>query len=139
MVSLFGGFNKIKTIVYVIVIVGVSVLWILNVRHEQARSRDIQRIADVLIIENAFEQMFQHDRSYSVAAYNGCDEEGMSIRRCQLRDYYLDINTMRDPGGFDYTITKVPTETSYEVSFWLEIDHEDFSKGKHVITPEGIN
>ncbi len=138
MISLFSYLKNLKIIASFLIVIGIAALWIWGVRYEQARARDLQRMADALIIQTAFEQMYQHDRSYGLAAYNGCDEAGMSVRRCQLRDYYLDINILRDPGKYDYNVTEVPTETSYEITFWLEKDHDDFAKGVHTISPEGI-
>jgi hypothetical protein len=121
-----------------IVIIVVMILWFWRIGIEQSRARDIQRMSDAMVIQTAFEKMFQHDRSYANAAVKGCDQVGMSIRRCGLREYYKNINQIFDPGKFDYVVTKVPDKTTYEVTFTLERDYEGLTRGDHTITPEGI-
>ncbi|MBU0707790.1 hypothetical protein KKG41_05465 [Patescibacteria group bacterium] len=132
------SFNKTKIIVIVAVIIVVSAGWIWWIAHENKRSRDIERLRHAHIIQNAFEQMYQHDRSYEAAAERGCSEEGQSVRKCQLRDYYKDMPKLYDPGNKDYVVTQVPSRDNYEVTFWLELGYGDVEKGEHKISPEGI-
>lgn len=132
------GSLKVRVVVYCLILAGVMVLLFLRVGYEQARARDLRRVADALIIRQAFERMYLHDRSYSAAADHGCDKTGVSVRQCNLRAYYREINELVDPGKHDYVISQVPSETNYEVSFWLELDHRDIAKGLHKITTEGI-
>ncbi len=131
-----GLIIKISLIIVVFIVIGA--LWLWGIKHEEARARDMQRISDALIIHTAFEKMYQHDRSYAAASDHGCEEAGESIRRCKLRDYYRDINVLKDPGRTDYVVTVVPTEKNYEVTFWLEKNHAGLNKGSHTISPEGI-
>lgn len=134
-----SGFSKTKIIIIVAIIIIIFGLGQILIAYEKARSRDIERVGDALLIHMAFERLYQHDRSYAAAAENnGCETIGQLVTQCRLHDYYQDINKIVDPGKYSYQITQVPTETSYEVSFWLEIGHKDLTKGRHTIIPEGI-
>ncbi|MDP3964764.1 MAG: hypothetical protein Q8Q20_03885 [bacterium] len=132
------GFQTTRIIAGVAIILAVSLWWWWAIGQEQAQTRDIQRTHDALIIQTAFEQLFQHDRSYLGAAEGGCEEIGVSVRRCRLRDYFRDINQLADPGKYDYIMSVVPTKTEYEVTFQLERGYGDLKAGQHTISPEGI-
>lgn len=132
------GSLKVRLVIYCLVLAGVLTLLFLRVGNEQARARDIRRIADALIIRGAFERMYLHDRSYIAAADHGCDKAGVSIRQCNLRLYYREINELVDPGQQDYIVSQVPSETNYEVTFWLELDHSGLAKGRRTVTADGI-
>lgn len=121
-----------------LVILIVAGLWWWRIGIEQARARDIQRVSDAIVIQTAFEKMFQHDRSYAKAAVKGCDQIGLSVRRCSLRDYNIDINQVFDPGKYEYVVSQVPDQTTYEVTFTLERNYEGLARGAHTITPGGI-
>ncbi len=133
------GSLKVRLVVYCVIIAGILTVLFLRVGYEQARARDLQRIADALIIRGAFERMYLHDRGYAAAADHGCDKIGVSIRQCNLRTYYREINELVDPGKREYVVTQVPSATNYEITFQLELDHPNLAKGKHTVTADGIH
>ncbi|MDD5567388.1 MAG: hypothetical protein PHH01_04305 [Patescibacteria group bacterium] len=138
MKAIWRWFLRARIFVPILLIVAVFALWQYAIAHEKARSRDLRRISDALTIQTAFEKMYLHDRGYTAAAEDGCEEIGQPVQQCNLHDYYREIDELRDPGKYGYVISKVPNRDGYEVTFQLEISHHDLKKGQHTISQEGI-
>lgn len=132
------NYFKIRLLVYAFVVLALSGVAIWRIQVEQGRTRDVQRVADALRIQAAFEKLYLHDRSYAAAAEKGCEVVGQSVRRCRLRDYEEQIAELTDPGDFDYVVSRVPDRENFGVTFTLEHAHKSLAKGEHTISAEGI-
>ncbi len=104
---------------------------------ERARVRDAHRITDMVRVQYAFATLYQQKASYADAAA-GCSTVGSLVSSCALAAYFPSIASLKDPGSFKYTVSAVPTETDFGVTFTLERGYETLSKGKHVVTKDGI-
>jgi hypothetical protein len=105
---------------------------------ERATARDSQRVADMARLQVGFLLLFNRTASYAAAAVNGCDAVQKPVRTCHLSQDFSTISSLRDPRGGDYLVTKVPDATTYQVSFTLEQGTTGLAKGRHTLSPAGI-
>lgn len=105
---------------------------------ERAKTRDARRMSDMARLQAGFEMLYNERASYSDAALSGCAAAGALVNTCNLSSYISGIAQITDPGGDNYTVTVVPSETTYQVSFTLEKKYGNFVAGKHTLSPEGI-
>jgi len=56
------GYSKTKIIIIIAIIIIIFGLGQILIVYEKARSRDIERVADAILIHMAFEKLYQHDR-----------------------------------------------------------------------------
>ncbi len=104
---------------------------------ERARVRDSHRIVDMIRVQYAFETLYREKATYKDAAA-GCGSKGAPVSSCALATYLPGITKLKDPGSDDYTVSQVPDDTNYGVTFSLERGYEDLAKGNHVLTKDGI-
>jgi hypothetical protein len=104
---------------------------------ERAKARDAQRVSDMARLQVGFTLLYSRTASYAGAAI-GCNVLGAPVRACALTQDMADIIQLRDPRGGDYLVTKVPDQTSYEVTFTLERGTTTLVKGKHILTQNGV-
>ncbi|MBI5037304.1 MAG: hypothetical protein HZC01_01150 [Candidatus Kerfeldbacteria bacterium] len=127
------------TILTIIIVIGVLVgggFFLLN--QERSKTRDAKRMADMARLQAAFEMMFNNRASYGDAAINGCATAGDLVSACNLSGYLSDSAQFKDPGGGAYTVTTVPSELTYQVTFSLENAYGNYAAGQHTLSPEGI-
>jgi len=106
--------------------------------NERAKTRDAQRLADMARVQAAFEFLFNDNASYSPAAINGCDSTGQLVSQCNLAQYLPQIAQIKDPGRFTYTISQVPSDQGFGITFSLEKGYQSIKAGQHILTHSGI-
>ena len=124
----------ILVIIFGLIIGGGFVL----LNQEKAKARDAKRLSDITRVQAAFEFLYHDTANYALAAQNGCDKAGMLVSQCNLKQYLPSIAQFRDPGGYSYAISGVPSEEGYEVTFNLEKSYYNLKAGKHTLTHNGI-
>ncbi len=108
------------------------------INNEKAKTRDARRLSDMARIQAAFEFLFNDTASYEGAANHGCDTKGSLVSQCNLKTYLPSIASFKDPGKYRYSISTVPSDESYAVSFTLEKSYGTLRAGAHFLTPQGI-
>lgn len=132
------GANIILILVVIIVfalLVGTAFLMINN---EKAKTRDAKRLSDVTRIQAAFEFLYNDTARYTGASLDGCNQVGMLVSSCNLSAYLPSIRQFQDPGKFAYTISVVPDEEQYQVTFTLEKKYDGLAAGTHTVSSAGI-
>jgi hypothetical protein len=132
------GVSLVTILVFVIVfglLIGGGFL-LLN--EERAKTRDAKRLADMARIQAGFEFLYNDTASYTLAAQNGCSQKNSLVSQCNLKQYLSSIVQFRDPGKYEYSVSQVPSEESYEITFYLEKSYNDLKAGKHTLSPAGI-
>jgi len=127
------------TILIVVIIAGAIIgggFLLLN--SERSKTRDAQRMADIVRVQASFEFLFNDTASYELAAVGGCDKVGNLVSQCNLSKYFPTINTLKDPGKFSYIVSTVPTEDDYQITFTLENSFDSYKSGTHVLSAVGI-
>jgi len=108
------------------------------INSEKAKTRDARRLSDMARIQAAFEFLFNDTASYAGAAKDGCDAKGDLASQCNLKTYLSSIASFKDPGKYRYSMSTVPSDEAYAVSFTLEKSYGTLNAGTHVLTPQGI-
>jgi len=132
------GVSLVTILIFVIVfglLIGGGFL-LLN--EERAKTRDAKRLADMARIQAAFEFLYNDTASYTLAAQGGCGQKNSLVSQCNLKQYLSSITQFRDPGKYEYSVNQVPSEESYEITFYLEKSYNDLKAGKHTLSPAGI-
>lgn len=131
------GFSLKELIIFTALLLVVIVLGVALLNGERARVRDAKRIADLTQVQYGFEILFNERNSYAEAA-QGCSEAGVLVSACSLSEFLPNIAKIKDPGKYSYTVTKVPDEENFEVTFYLEKGYDSLSSGKHTLSAVGI-
>lgn len=131
------GFSLTETLITgalvgVLVIVGTLLL-----SSERARTRDVQRLADMTRLSSGFALLFATKASYSDAAV-GCPKVGSNAAACTLTEVLPGLEKVADPGRFQYTVTKVPDRDNFGIQFQLERRYGSLGAGAHTLTKQGI-
>lgn len=108
------------------------------INEEKAKTRDARRLSDIVRIQAAFEFLYNDTASYEGAANDGCDTSGVLVSQCNLKTYLPAIGSFKDPGKYRYSISTVPSDESYAVTFTLEKSYGTLGAGTHVLTTQGI-
>lgn len=131
------GFSKVQLLINLGIIGLILVLAGLWVGSEKAKTRDAKRITDMVQVQTAFELLYQDKNSYQSAA-SGCNQVGLLVSQCNLEDYLNNISDLKDPGKFNYQVTKVPNQDEYEITFRLEKSYYSLKAGNHILSQNGI-
>ncbi|MFC1687581.1 hypothetical protein ACFL0L_03305 [Patescibacteria group bacterium] len=131
------GFTIIQLIIWAVVVSVVVGGFFYLLNSERSKTRDAKRMSDMTRVQAAFELLYSTTASYSAAA-EGCYEEETLVSTCALSTQLPDISIIRDPGNFLYTVTKVPDDEGYEVTFELERSYGNLQAGVHTVTQSGI-
>jgi len=132
------GVSLITILIIVIVAGAIIGGGFLLLNNERSKTRDAKRIADIVRIQAAFEFLYNDTASYEFAAVGGCAEVGNLVSQCNLSKYIPTINSLKDPGKFNYAVSTVPTEEDYQITFTLENSYDSYQSGKHTVSPVGI-
>lgn len=132
------GISLIRILVVVVIAGAILGGGFLLLNNERSKTRDAKRIADIVRVQAAFEFLFNDTASYELAAVGGCETAGDLVSQCNLSKYFSNINTLKDPGGFSYIVSSVPTEDDYQITFTLENSYDSYLAGQHVLSPSGI-
>ena len=108
------------------------------INNEKAKTRDARRLSDMARIQAAFEFLYNDTASYVGAAKDGCNAKGALVSQCNLKTYLPSIASFKDPGKYRYSISTVPSDESYAVTFTLEKSYGTLGAGTHILTPQGI-
>ncbi len=141
MTSLRYNQAGISVLAILIIVIGVALLiggGFLLLNQERAHTRDARRVSDMTRIQAAFELMYNEQASYAGAAINGCAQAGALVSTCNLASYVPTISKLTDPGKYQYVVSVVPTDETYQVTFTLEKDYETLKAGKHTVSPQGV-
>ena len=138
--KIFSQFGFIGMRLLLEILVGgiILALAVMLVRSNDAKMRDAKRLSDMSRSQIAFQMLFLETNSYKEAAVNGCSAAGSVISQCNLKKYFPAISRLRDPGKYQYLVSKVPDDRGYAITFILEKDHRDFKKGRHTLSEKGI-
>jgi hypothetical protein len=131
------GLTMITIVLLALVYLGTLALGFSIIGGERAKARDAQRVSDMARLQVGFALMYNRTASYAGAA-KGCSAVKAPVRTCMLAQDMSDISKLKDPRGGDYLVTKIPDQTSYEISFTLERGTSTLAKGKHVLTQNGV-
>lgn len=132
------GVGLVTILIFVIVfglLIGGGFL-LLN--EERAKTRDAKRLADMARIQAAFEFLYNDTASYTLAAQGGCSQKNSLVSQCNIKLYLTSISQFHDPGKYQYSVSQVPSEESYEITFYLEKSYYDLKAGRHILSPAGI-
>ena len=132
------GVSLVMVIVLIIVISAIIGGGFLLLNNEHSKTRDAKRLSDITRIQAAFEFLYNDTASYELASVDGCGEVGNIASQCNLKQYMPSIVTLKDPGKFSYTVSIVPDDETYSITFQLENSYNSFKAGKHILTPSGI-
>ncbi|OGY79668.1 MAG: hypothetical protein A3B74_02755 [Candidatus Kerfeldbacteria bacterium RIFCSPHIGHO2_02_FULL_42_14] len=113
----------------------IAYFWLFSRGNQMAR--DLERVTHIQMVQTALEMLFQDEYSYLTAAV-GCEQEGMPVKFCNLKEYLPNIDAIQDPGDFEYIVQTVPTKTTYAIRFTLERGVGNLGAGEHTLTPNGI-
>ena len=131
------GFSLKELIIFTGLLLIVIIFGVLLLNQERARTRDAKRMADMTQVRFGFEVLFNETNSYAQAG-EGCSQVGSLVSACDLSAYLGNISQIKDPGKYQYQVTKVPGEKDFEVTFTLEKGYGGLIKGKHTLSAEGI-
>ncbi|MFH1366929.1 MAG: hypothetical protein ABIH38_02975 [Patescibacteria group bacterium] len=131
------GFSLKELIIFTGLLLIVIIFGVLLLNQERARTRDAKRMADMAQVRFGFEVLFNETNSYAQAG-EGCRQVGSLVSACDLSAYLANIAQIKDPGKYQYQVTKVPGEKDFEVTFTLEKGYDRLAKGKHTLSAEGI-
>lgn len=131
------GFTLTETLIVgalfgIVIIVGTLLLSM-----ERARTRDAQRLADMTRLASGFALLYAEKASYADAA-TGCAKIGVAANTCTLTDVLPGLDGLKDPGRFDYTVSKVPDRDNFGIRFRLERRYGTLAAGAHTLTKNGI-
>jgi len=132
------GITLVKLLIIIIVLGAIIGIMFILLNNEKAKTRDAKRLSDISRLQAAFELMYSDTASYEQAAKNGCSQVGMTASQCNLKNYIPSINQFKDPGRYQYLVSKVPSEDGYEITFYLEKSYYNLEAGKHTLSPQGI-
>lgn len=104
---------------------------------ERARTRDARRIADMTRLAAGFALLFGQKASYADAA-TGCSTVGTNPASCTLTDVMTNLDQIKDPGRFQYVVSRVPDRDDFAIQFQLERPYGTLLAGKHQLTKAGI-
>lgn len=131
------GFTIIQLIIWAVVISVVVGGFFYLLNSERSKTRDAKRMSDMTRVQAAFELLYSTTASYSAAA-EGCNTEGAIVSMCGLSGQLPDITIIRDPGKYQYAVTKVPDDEGYTITFQLERSYGNLQAGAHTVTQSGI-
>lgn len=104
---------------------------------ERARTRDVQRLADMTRLSSGFALLFAQKASFADAAA-GCPKVGSNASACTLADVLPGLNELKDPGRFSYTVSQVPDREDFGIQFRLERGYGRLTAGPHTLAKNGI-
>ncbi len=116
----------------------VVALFVLLAVREGRVSRDVVRVSAMRGVQAGFTRLYLERASYAPAAEDGCDEVGDVVSSCNVAAYLPDTEKLVDPGAHSYTVSTVPSETTWEVTFTLEGAVGALAEGEHRVGPGGI-
>lgn len=131
------GFTFTETLITGALFALLILVGTLLLAQERARTRDAIRIADMTRLAGGFALLYAGQASYAPAAA-GCDSVGDEARTCALAGLVGELNTLRDPGRFSYTVSVVPDRENFGVRFRLERGIGPYRAGLHTLTKDGI-
>ncbi|MFC1662808.1 type IV pilin protein [Patescibacteria group bacterium] len=131
------GFSLVETLIIVGLFFSLTAVGVALYNNERAQVRDAHRIADMIRVAAAFEILYNETNSFVEAAL-GCGQTGVEVSTCNINTYIDDIKNVIDPGKNNYTVTKVPDDKSFEVTFTLESSYSNLSAGNHTVSEFGI-
>jgi Tfp pilus assembly protein PilW len=131
------GLSLIELLLFAALIGLLLIFGVLVINSERAETRDSVRIADMSRIQYAFEVMFFEKNSYKDAG-QGCPSVNSLVSQCTLSKYLPNIAAIADPGKSKYTVSKVPDDENFEVTFYLEKGYDSLRAGKHTLSSQGI-
>lgn len=132
-----SGLSLIELLIIIGLFAALVTLGLFVLSNERARVRDSQRIADLTRVQAAFQLLYFEKAGYQEAA-SGCASVGDDVNKCGLGNYLNGLSTLRDPGRFNYQISRVPDESDYGVAFTLERTYGGLKAGQHVLSKSGI-
>lgn len=104
---------------------------------ERTRTRDARRIADMTRLASGFALLYAEKASYANAAA-GCPTKGADAATCTLRSVVQGLGALKDPGRYHYTVSRVPDQDDFGISFRLERQYGSLLPGPHALTKVGI-
>ena len=126
----------------VTVIAGVVVLitaaFIYAFSYQRSLQRDAARLDAIRQAEVAFQKVYLQSGSYQAVAKDGCGTVGAELSSCNFSSVSVDASDFRDPGRSRMTITNIPNQDGYEVTFTLGRKYGNLAKGVHTLTEQGV-
>lgn len=104
---------------------------------ERARTRDMKRLADMTRISAGFALLYGQKATYADAAA-GCPTVGSDATKCTLADVLSNLNSVKDPSRFAYTVARVPNRDDFGIAFRLERTYGPLKAGQHILSKTGI-
>lgn len=112
--------------------------WLLLLREERARQRDLVRLATVRQAEAAFRMLYLKTASFRSAAENGCGQPNSPLATCNFTAIGWPADAFQNPAGAPLLVATPPDDEQYAITFTLERSHDGIAAGRHTLTPDGI-
>jgi len=132
------GISLLQVIIIVIIASAIIGGAFLLLNGEKAKTRDAKRLSDITRIQAAFELLYNQSASYAPSSQSGCNQAGMLVSQCNLKQFIPTISQIKDPGSNTYKVTGVPGDQGFAISFTLEKAYGNLAAGKHTLTQNGI-
>lgn len=126
--------SKFKIIVYSLLFIIACILLFWFISFMSAKSRDLQRLADLKVVQAKFTQYFYKNNNFKVP---NCTSKS-SVSAC--RDGDIDFAGINDPlnkGIYKYIIFDL-SESNFQILFALETEIGGLKPGEHIYGKEGV-